>query len=179
MTFKKKSCSVDGCLGKYHAKGFCQKHYVEFCPTKNKAVVQAEYRRRLKEEDRVPKKRCSFPGCDARHHAKGYCHLHYDRFVKKNNPERAKIRRARKKGVEVEKFSNQEIFDNCKWICGICGKSVDKNLKFPHPESQSLDHIVPISKGGGHVKSNVQLAHLGCNMKKGANSTPTLSAYRQ
>ena len=33
-------------------------------------------------------------------------------------------------------------------VCGICGKPVDKELKYPHPLSACVDHIVPIAKGG-------------------------------
>ena len=52
-------------------------------------------------------------------------------------------------------------------VCGICGKPVDMTLKFPHPLSKSIDHIIPVSKGG-HPSSidNLQLAHLCCNRDK-------------
>lgn len=52
--------------------------------------------------------------------------------------------------------------------CGICGHKVDPVLKFPHPMSASLDHIIPLARGGPHRWENVQLAHLACNIKKGA-----------
>lgn len=52
-------------------------------------------------------------------------------------------------------------------ICGICGKPVNMDLEWPHPESKSIDHIVPISKGGSVSDiSNLQLAHLRCNRIK-------------
>jgi 5-methylcytosine-specific restriction endonuclease McrA len=35
-----------------------------------------------------------------------------------------------------------------------------------HSMSASIDHIVPLSAGGLHCRSNVQLAHFGCNAKK-------------
>jgi 5-methylcytosine-specific restriction endonuclease McrA len=38
--------------------------------------------------------------------------------------------------------------------------------KAPDPMSPSLDHILPLSKGGTHEPRNVQLAHLGCNVRK-------------
>ncbi|WP_423797180.1 HNH endonuclease [Mycobacteroides abscessus] len=34
--------------------------------------------------------------------------------------------------------------------------------------SASLDHVVPMSLGGDHLSTNVQCAHLKCNMDKGA-----------
>lgn len=32
----------------------------------------------------------------------------------------------------------------------------------------SIDHILPLARGGGDVPNNVQLAHLVCNMRKHA-----------
>ena len=51
--------------------------------------------------------------------------------------------------------------------CALCGKPVDKSLTFPHPLSPTVDHIIPIDKGG-HPSAieNLQLAHLACNLKK-------------
>ena len=43
---------------------------------------------------------------------------------------------------------------------------VDKDLMWPDPMSASLDHIVPLSRGGTHTLDNVQLAHLACNERK-------------
>lgn len=50
--------------------------------------------------------------------------------------------------------------------CGLCGESIDLSLKFPHPMSRSVDHILPRSLGGPDELSNYQLAHLGCNSAK-------------
>ena len=51
--------------------------------------------------------------------------------------------------------------------CGICGKPVDFNLKYPHPLSACIDHIIPLAKGG-HPSDieNLQLAHWTCNRQK-------------
>ena len=51
-------------------------------------------------------------------------------------------------------------------ICGICGYAVDITLDRRRRMSATLDHIVPISRGGTHVDSNVQLAHRACNSVK-------------
>ena len=52
-------------------------------------------------------------------------------------------------------------------VCGICGKPVDFSLRYPHPLSPCIDHIVPIAKGG-HPSDldNLQLAHWTCNRQK-------------
>lgn len=52
-------------------------------------------------------------------------------------------------------------------VCGICGKPVDKSLKYPHPMSAVIDHIIPVDKGGHPSEiSNLQLAHNCCNRQK-------------
>lgn len=52
-------------------------------------------------------------------------------------------------------------------ICGICGKPVDKSIKYPHPFSATVDHIIPLDKGGHPSDlSNLQLAHFKCNREK-------------
>lgn len=51
--------------------------------------------------------------------------------------------------------------------CGICGKPVDKSLRYPNPLSPCIDHIIPIDRGGHPSDiSNLQLAHWTCNRQK-------------
>ncbi len=75
--------------------------------------------------------------------------------------------RAKHFGVPFLPIDPRHIYRRDNWICGICGQSVDCALKYPHPLSASLDHIVPMSQGGGHTERNLQLAHLYCNILKG------------
>ena len=52
-------------------------------------------------------------------------------------------------------------------VCGICGKPVDMSLKNPHPMAPTIDHIIPVSKGGHPADiDNLQLAHRCCNREK-------------
>lgn len=52
-------------------------------------------------------------------------------------------------------------------ICGICGKPVDMTLKYPHPLSKAIDHIVPVNKNGHPSDiNNLQLSHMTCNRQK-------------
>jgi hypothetical protein len=71
-------------------------------------------------------------------------------------------------GVAYERIDRSEVFERDGWMCGICSLPVDPDAKFPDAGSPTLDHIVPMSRGGGHLLANVQLAHFHCNTAKGA-----------
>jgi 5-methylcytosine-specific restriction endonuclease McrA len=77
-------------------------------------------------------------------------------------------RRAKRQGLDtsVELFTRPDVYERDKWVCGICGKPVDRTLEWPDKWSASLDHIVPIEQGGPHSFDNCQLAHLHCNLSK-------------
>lgn len=45
----------------------------------------------------------------------------------------------------------------------------DRSLPSMHPMAPSLDHKVPLSRGGAHVESNCALAHRICNIRKGSD----------
>lgn len=63
--------------------------------------------------------------------------------------------------------TNKRIILATQSVCAICGLPVDKSLKSPHPLSPSVDHIIPISKGGDPAAlDNLQLAHRTCNRMK-------------
>ena len=62
---------------------------------------------------------------------------------------------------------NKKTIYASQTICAICGKPVDFSLKFPDPMSPTIDHIIPIAKGGHPSDlANMQLAHLACNRAK-------------
>jgi hypothetical protein len=75
-------------------------------------------------------------------------------------------RRVRLENATVEEVDPHYICKRDNWVCQICGKKVNPKYKWPHPLSASIDHIIPISKGGTHERKNLQLAHLECNLKK-------------
>lgn len=76
-------------------------------------------------------------------------------------------RRAQKKATSTgEPVLLTEIAKRDRWRCHICGTRVGQKIAWPHPRSASLDHVVPLSKGGAHDPANVRLAHLSCNSSK-------------
>lgn len=91
---------------------------------------------------------------------------------RKRNPDQVRAataeRRARRVSAHKESFTPREIFDRDEWMCGICGAEILPTLVYPDPMSVSLDHVVPLSRGGFHERSNCQAAHLICNVRKGA-----------
>lgn len=75
-------------------------------------------------------------------------------------------RRAKMLEAPVEKFLYREIAEHNGWLCRLCGEAVDQSVKHPHKMSGTIDHIIPLARGGPHTKANVQLAHRICNMRK-------------
>jgi hypothetical protein len=74
--------------------------------------------------------------------------------------------RAKKYGVRHDAgITPLSIFEASGWVCQLC-------LGFADPRESTglwmptLDHIIPMSRGGAHVRENLQLAHMICNSYK-------------
>lgn len=76
-------------------------------------------------------------------------------------------RRAQKLNGEHEKIDRDLVFERDAFECKLCMKPLNMAAKFPHPLSPTLDHIVALNKGGGHLYVNLQAAHFRCNTAKG------------
>lgn len=74
---------------------------------------------------------------------------------------------AKRTGEAAEEIDRDAIGDRDGWCCGICLKRIDRALPWPDPQSPSLDHVVPLSKGGTHTAANVRITHLRCNVARG------------
>lgn len=77
-------------------------------------------------------------------------------------------RRAMEKFAFVEEVDSTLVYERDGWRCGICGGSISPSKRWPDSGSVTLDHIIPISKGGRHEYANCQAAHFGCNSRKGS-----------
>lgn len=66
-----------------------------------------------------------------------------------------------------EHIDRRAVFIRDNGECHLCKQPVDFDLKWPHPMSRTLDHVIPISHGGQHTYENVRLAHMWCNTSKG------------
>lgn len=61
-----------------------------------------------------------------------------------------------------------EITKDYALVCGIC------KLPLNYTES-TIDHIVPLYKGGNSFITNLQLTHYLCNVRKDARKSPKLN----
>lgn len=80
------------------------------------------------------------------------------------------VRRARKRNASVGPVDLDALWLTQGGDCTLCAAPIDHELKYPDPLSKSVDHIVPLSRGGTHEQSNLAWAHLVCNMRKGAKA---------
>ncbi len=91
---------------------------------------------------------------------------------RRNDP----LRNKRFKGAIIDKdITLHKLYRLSGGVCYLCGGKCDwsdtvitngkRRSKSSYP---SIDHVVPLSKGGEHSWNNVRLAHLGCNSSKGA-----------
>lgn len=51
--------------------------------------------------------------------------------------------------------------------CHICRKVIDLKLSGMHPMGFTIDHLLPVSKGGTNDLSNLDVAHRQCNIARG------------
>lgn len=72
--------------------------------------------------------------------------------------------RGRGDGTRV---SRSEVLRRDDWVCQLCYRPCDLTAVVPHPEAATLDHIVPLARGGMHTMGNLQTAHFMCNARKG------------
>lgn len=144
------------------------------------APVRVKEREKLRAEAAArgprPVRLCSREGCEGKHLARGLCGRHYRALRRSEGHNDGYLRngddreRAAHWGVPWELIDRAAVFARDGWKCHLCGELVDRLALFPAPESPSLDHVVPMSRGGGHLWGNVATAHLGCNVRKGAGA---------
>ena len=78
---------------------------------------------------------------------------------------RAQDRRARRIANYIRRL--EELFKTHRARCFYCGVRVWRKKQAGEPKG-TIDHVIPLSKGGGNGKSNLVLACHACNQEKGS-----------
>ncbi|MEV4939546.1 HNH endonuclease [Streptomyces zaomyceticus] len=74
--------------------------------------------------------------------------------------------REREQADPSEVFRKADIYERDGWACWLCSEPINRSAVWPEPDSASVDHVVPLSRGGGHTMANARAAHLRCNLVK-------------
>lgn len=85
----------------------------------------------------------------------------------RRNQRNCAAKAARKRKAFVELVDPMTLFERDRWICHLCKRKVRKDLPGSHLDGPTIDHIIPLSKGGEHSYANTALAHRKCNCLKG------------
>ncbi len=92
-----------------------------------------------------------------------YC----SKICAKRSEPKSDRKRARMAGVAYEPVDRAAVFMRDGWRCQICGCRTPAKLRGTmHDKAPTLDHRIPVSRGGAHTYDNVQCACRRCNSLK-------------
>ena len=87
-----------------------------------------------------------------------------------------RIKSVRRQGVKKgATISHDQVAERDGYKCYLCNELVDMSLSRTSRFGATLDHVMPLSKGGQDTMDNVKLTHWICNILK---SDKTLEEYR-
>lgn len=152
------TCTIEGCNRVRNARGLCGAHYYrlqKFGDPEAKPIWISRQRVHYAPRICATCGREFDPGASA---VRKYCGR--------------KCARARR-GGSVNRRSWVEILgERDSWACHICGQPVDRSLYWPNRWAGSVDHRLPVSKGGTDAVENLALAHLTCNCQRSDKPLP-------
>ena len=147
----------------------------------SKEIKDINNRNELFEKELSKIKECEY--CGRIFYAKDYNWYCSDickaNMKKEKRKARKRLREAKaKKNGKIEwNISLEKLIQRDEGICKICGRQVDTEDYYYTDEGYfiagdnypSIDHIIPLAKGGTHTWDNIQLAHRHCNSIKSDN----------
>lgn len=143
-------CTVKECTRKHFALGYCKKHYTRYKRYGSPYTLRAK--------PNIIADKCKIDSCDQKHFGRGYCKYHY--YRSDYHKQKSHKYRARKMNAPINDFDKSMIKEVMKYFenrCGYCGVK----LKDYH-----IEHVIPLSRGGSHTKSNIIVSCPSCNYDK-------------
>ena len=136
----------------------------------NKATMKWKAQKKKEEWESKHKKNCIVCG-------KEFISLHgaqcCSQKCRKKYENRRRDKRIAKDLIDDPEITLESLYRRDNGICHICGKpcnyedyTVDGDVFIAGNWYPSIDHVVPVSKGGRHSWDNVKLAHRLCNSVK-------------
>ena len=107
----------------------------------------------------------SWVSYDLRHSCSDECRDIIKKETRKRNGGGHRKRTRHYGGIWEPGITSLSVFEASGWICQLCFSFADPRestgLWMP-----TLDHIIPVARGGHHTRENLQLAHMICNAYK-------------
>lgn len=153
---KVEACTVEGCERVAHARDLCNLHYIRLLKFGDVHGTKHLTHCPQGHEFTAENTRLS---ADSRDNS-------ISRVCVTCHRDRQAVRRAIKRGTDAEEIGTQELMERDGWVCGLCRWVIPRSLTWPDPQFGTIDHIIPLQRGGRHRWDNVQAAHLRCNMSK-------------
>lgn len=119
--------------------------------------------------------KCRICGCPSRCEgcAGTYCERCYTESRSRQKRHAKHSRRAAVRGAKVEAVNNLLVYERDGWACYLCGVAIRRYVDERAgvmPDEATLDHVVPLSKGGEHSYRNVRACCRACNNAKGCDA---------
>lgn len=76
------------------------------------------------------------------------------------------VRERRLIAATVERIRPRVVFKRDNWLCHVCGERCDPESVFPSPMYPTVDHVIPLARGGEHSYANVKCCCFSCNSRK-------------
>lgn len=68
----------------------------------------------------------------------------------------------------------QRVYDRHRGTCALCGGRTFLTVAQGHPQKATIDHVIPLSRGGSNRQENLQLACERCNNQKANRVGPDM-----
>ncbi|MGM0807543.1 MAG: HNH endonuclease [Bacillota bacterium] len=141
---------------KYCNKDCAYKHHLNKLDHKRKEEV-TYHQRKCKE--------CGKHFSSTRWNA-AYCNTVCSNRYSNRRNETTRRRMIRKNGKVDWNISIERLLKRDGKRCYLCDANVDLSVDTNHANYPSIEHVIPVSKGGTHTWDNVKIAHRKCNALK-------------